>query len=53
VRDYVHVEEICHALCEAIEKPANQIECYGTNPLRGPIVYGNLNDCDFDIIGKS
>lgn len=29
VRDYVHVEEICHALKLAIEKPANKIECLG------------------------
>lgn len=29
VRDYVHVNEVCDALCTAIEKPANQIECLG------------------------
>lgn len=29
VRDYVHVDEICHALKMAIEKPANKIECLG------------------------
>ena len=29
VRDYVHVNEICDALCSAIEKPSNQIECLG------------------------
>jgi UDP-glucose 4-epimerase len=29
VRDYVHVNEICHALMTAIEKPTNQIECLG------------------------
>lgn len=29
VRDYVHVDEICDALCTAIEKPSNQIECLG------------------------
>ena len=29
VRDYVHVDEICHALKVAIEKPANKIECLG------------------------
>jgi UDP-glucose 4-epimerase len=29
VRDYVHVNEICDALCTAIEKPSNQIECLG------------------------
>lgn len=29
VRDYVHVMEICEALKDAIETPANQIECLG------------------------
>jgi UDP-glucose 4-epimerase len=29
VRDYVHVNEICDSLIQAIEKPSNQIECLG------------------------
>lgn len=29
IRDYVHVNEICYALREAIEKPSNKIECLG------------------------
>ena len=29
VRDYVHVNEICEALKEAIEKPSNSVECLG------------------------
>ena len=29
VRDYVHVEEICHAIKMAIESPANKTECLG------------------------
>jgi UDP-glucose 4-epimerase len=29
VRDYVHVNEICDALKQAIQKPSNQIECLG------------------------
>ena len=29
VRDYVHVNEICHALKDAIETPANGVECLG------------------------
>ena len=29
VRDYVHVNEICDALKQSIEKPSNQIECLG------------------------
>ena len=54
VRDYVHVEEICHALCEAIEKPANQIECLGhgvgytVNEMAN--LFQKVNNCEFDII---
>ena len=54
VRDYVHVNEICHALREAIEKPANQIECLGHGV--GYTVremaekFQKVNDCDFDIV---
>jgi UDP-glucose 4-epimerase len=29
VRDYVHVNEICDALKQAIENPSNQLECLG------------------------
>jgi UDP-glucose 4-epimerase len=29
VRDYVHVNEICDALTQAIEKPSNSVECLG------------------------
>ena len=29
VRDYVHVNEICDSLKQAIEKPSNSIECLG------------------------
>ena len=54
VRDYVHVNEICHALREAIEKPANQIECLGHGV--GYTVremaekFQKVNECDFDIV---
>ena len=54
VRDYVHVEEICHALRDAIEKPANQIECLGHGVGYTVREMANLfqkvNDCDFDIV---
>lgn len=29
IRDYVHVDEICHAIAQAIEIPANQVENLG------------------------
>ena len=54
VRDYIHVEEICHALCEAIENPANQIECLGhgvgytVNEMA--YLFQKVNNCEFDII---
>lgn len=54
VRDYVHVNEICEALKEAIEKPANQIECLGHGVGYTVREMANLfqrvNDCDFDIV---
>ena len=54
VRDYVHVNEVCHALREAIEKPANRIECLGHGVGYTVREMANLfqkvNDCDFDIV---
>jgi UDP-glucose 4-epimerase len=54
VRDYVHVEEICHALRDAIEKPANQIECLGHGVgytvREMATLFQKVNDCDFDIV---
>jgi UDP-glucose 4-epimerase len=54
VRDYVHVNEICEALKEAIERPANQIECLGHGVGYTVREMANLfqkvNDCDFDIV---
>jgi UDP-glucose 4-epimerase len=54
VRDYVHVNEICEALKEAIEKPANQIECLGHGVgytvREMASLFQKVNNCDFDII---
>jgi UDP-glucose 4-epimerase len=54
VRDYVHVNEICHALREAIEKPANRVECLGHGVGYTVREMANLfqkvNNCDFDIV---
>jgi UDP-glucose 4-epimerase len=51
VRDYVHVEEICHAIEMAIETPANKIEClgHGVGYTVNEMVYifKKVNDCDF------
>ena len=51
VRDYVHVNEICDALCTAIEKPSNQIECLGHgvgNTVRDIVnLYKKVNNVEF------
>jgi UDP-glucose 4-epimerase len=53
VRDYVHVNEICDALCTAIEKPSNQIECLGHgvgNSVRDIVnLYKKVNNVDFEV----
>lgn len=54
VRDYVHVQEICHALRLAIETPSNKVECLGHGS--GKTVYEmacifqDVNNCEFEII---
>jgi UDP-glucose 4-epimerase len=54
VRDYVHVNEICEALQEAIEKPSNSIEClgHGVGYTVKEIVnlFQKVNDVDFDVV---
>ena len=51
VRDYVHVNEICDALCTAIEKSSNQIECLGHgvgHSVRDIVnLYKKVNNVDF------
>jgi UDP-glucose 4-epimerase len=53
VRDYVHVNEICDALKQAIEKPSNQIESlgHGVGYTVKEIVslYQKVNDIDIDV----
>jgi UDP-glucose 4-epimerase len=53
VRDYVHVNEICDSLTQAIEKPSNQIECLGHGVGRtvNEIVdmFKKVNNIDFDV----
>ena len=54
VRDYVHVNEICDALKQAIEKPSNGIECLGHGvgyTVREIVnLFQKVNDCDFNVI---
>jgi UDP-glucose 4-epimerase len=53
VRDYTHVNEICHALEQAIDKSTNQIENLGhgvgTTVKQMISLYKKVNDCDFDV----
>jgi len=53
VRDYVHVNEICDALTQAIEKPSNSTEClgHGVGYTVSEIVskFMEVNDCDFKV----
>ena len=54
VRDYVHVNEICDALIQAIEKPSNSVEClgHGVGYTVKEIVnlFQKVNDVDFEVI---
>ena len=53
VRDYVHVEEICHSLKLAIEKASNGVECLGHGV--GHTVkemaelFQKVNNCGFEV----
>ena len=53
LRDYVHVNEICDSIKQAIEKPSNNIEClgHGVGYTVKEIVnlFQKVNDVDFDI----
>jgi UDP-glucose 4-epimerase len=54
VRDYVHVNEICDALMQAIEKPSNQIECLGHgvgHTVREmSSIFQDVNQCEFEVV---
>jgi UDP-glucose 4-epimerase len=53
IRDYVHVNEICHALVLAIDEPSYQIENLGhgvgTSVKQMIDLYKKVNDCDFEV----
>lgn len=54
VRDYVHVEEICHSIKLAIEDPANKTECLGHGvgyTVKEMVhLFEKVNHLDIDII---
>jgi UDP-glucose 4-epimerase len=54
VRDYVHVNEICDALTQAIEKPSNSVESlgHGVGYTVNEIVnlFQKVNSVDFDVV---
>jgi len=53
IRDYVHVNEICDGLIQAIENPSNSIEClgHGVGYSVQEIVdlFQKVNDVDFEV----
>ena len=53
LRDYIHVNEICDSIKQAIEKPSNSVEClgHGVGYTVKEIVnlFQKVNDVDFDI----
>jgi len=53
VRDYTHVNEICHALEQAIDRSTNQIENLGhgvgTTVKQMINLYKKVNNCDFKV----
>ena len=53
VRDYTHVNEICHALVRAIDRSSNQIENLGhgvgTSVKEMINIYKQVNNCDFKV----
>jgi UDP-glucose 4-epimerase len=53
IRDYVHVDEICDALMQAIEKPSNSVESlgHGVGYTVQEIVdlFKKVNECDFEV----
>jgi len=53
MRDYVHVNEICHALMTAIEEPANGLENlghgYGRSVIEMVNTFKKVNNVDFEV----
>lgn len=53
IRDYVHVNEICHALIKAIDTPSFNIENlghgYGTSVMEMVEIFKRVNNCNFKV----
>lgn len=53
IRDYTHVNEICHAVIQAIDLSTNQIENLGhgvgTTVKQMIELYKTVNECDFEV----
>jgi UDP-glucose 4-epimerase len=54
VRDYTHVNEICHAVIQGIDSPTNQIENLGhgvgTTVKEMIEIFKKVNECEFETI---
>jgi UDP-glucose 4-epimerase len=54
VRDYTHVNEICHAVVQGIDGPTYQIENLGhgvgTTVKEMINIFKQVNNCDFEVI---
>jgi UDP-glucose 4-epimerase len=54
VRDYTHVNEICHAVIQGIDGPTNRIENLGhgvgTTVKEMVEIFKSVNDCDFETV---
>jgi UDP-glucose 4-epimerase len=54
VRDYTHVNEICHGLIQGIDGPTNQIENLGhgvgSTVLEMIDLFKKVNNCDFEVV---
>jgi UDP-glucose 4-epimerase len=54
VRDYTHVNEICHAVIQGIDGPTNQIENLGhgvgTTVKEMVEIFKTVNNCDFETV---
>lgn len=57
LRDYIHVEEVCHAIIQAVSQPSNDIEHLGhgfANSVKGIVeLFKQVNNVDFRVVVKA